>query len=271
MQLQSSSVSDIGKIRQNNEDSYLELVIENKNVNCLLLVVADGMGGHNAGEVASKTVVESIESYFKSEESDLNSDKTLIYLKESIEQANLEVFNASANDEKLKGMGSTCTAMMILNNQIFIAHVGDSRAYLLRGNNINQLTKDHTLAEKMFDSGIISKDEAKTSPHRNMLMKAIGIAEQLEVETYNPFKVQPGDIYLLCSDGLTEYIEEEELRSILNIYEPDEACKLLVKIANKRGGKDNITVQIVKVFDSDVVDNKDFMSNLINTSPFKEN
>ena len=129
MQLQSSSVSDIGKIRQNNEDSYLELTIEDNNANCLLLVVADGMGGHNAGEVASKKVVESIETYFKSEESNLNSDKTLSHLKESIELANTEVFKASASDESLKGMGSTCTAMMILNNKIFIAHVGDSRAY----------------------------------------------------------------------------------------------------------------------------------------------
>ena len=271
MQLHSSSVSDIGKIRQNNEDSYLELLIEHENINCLLLVVADGMGGHNAGEVASKTVVESIESYFKSQESDLNSDKTLHYLKESIEKANTAVFKASIKNESLKGMGSTCTAMMILNHQIFVAHVGDSRAYLIRGNNIDQLTRDHTLAEKMFDSGIISREEARSSPHRNMLMKAIGISEDLEVEIYDPFNVQPGDIYLLCSDGLTEYIEEEELRSILNIYDPAEACKLLVKIANKRGGKDNITVQIAKVSDPDVVEDKDLTSNLKKANPFKAN
>ena len=271
MQLQSSSVSDIGKIRQNNEDSYLELTIEDTNVNCLLLVVADGMGGHNAGEVASKKVVESIESYFKSEESNLNSDKTLSHLKESIELANTEVFKASASDESLKGMGSTCTAMMILNNKIYIAHVGDSRAYLIRGDKIEQLTKDHTLAEKMLDSGIISKDEAKASPHRNMLMKAIGIAEDLEVETYESFEVEQGDIYLLCSDGLTEYVDEEELRSILNIYEPDEACKLLVKIANKRGGKDNITVQIAKAFDSEAADNENFMDGLNKAKPNKSN
>lgn len=261
MQLQSSSVSDIGKIRQNNEDSYLELSLEDKNGKCLLLVVADGMGGHNAGEVASKTVVESIESYFKSEKSNLNSDKTLNHLKQSIEQANMAVINASASDEKLKGMGSTCTAMMILNNKIYVAHVGDSRAYLKRGKKIDQITKDHTLAEKMFDSGIISKEEAKNSPHRNMLMKAIGIADDLEVETYDPFNVQPGDVYLLCSDGLTEYLDEEEICSVINIYDPDQACKLLIKIANKRGGKDNITVQIVKVIDSKDEDSNDFIAN----------
>ena len=266
MQLQSSSVTDIGKIRQNNEDSYLELALEDKSGNCLLLVVADGMGGHNAGEVASKTVVESIESYFKSEDSDLNSDKTLNHLKQSIEQANVEVIKASSSNENLKGMGSTCTAMIILNNKTFVAHVGDSRAYLIRGKKINQITKDHTLAEKMFDSGLISKEETKTSPHRNMLMKAIGIAENLEVETYDPFNIQAGDVYLLCSDGLTEYIDEEELCSIINVYEPEEACNLLVKIANKRGGKDNITVQIVKVLDSKANESSDFMSSLKNNN-----
>ncbi|MGI9554218.1 MAG: Stp1/IreP family PP2C-type Ser/Thr phosphatase [Thermodesulfobacteriota bacterium] len=262
MQLQSSSVSDIGKIRQNNEDSYLELKIDERDGYSLLLVVADGMGGHNAGEVASKTVVESIESYFKSEESNLNSDKTLSHLKESIEKANSAVIKASASDESLKGMGSTCTAIMILNNMTFVAHVGDSRAYLIRGKKINQITKDHTLAEKMLESGIITKEEAKTSPHRNMLMKAIGIEDKVEVETYDPFNVKPGDVYLLCSDGLTEYLEEEELCSIINIYEPQEACKLLVNIANKRGGKDNITVQIAKVMDLKAEENNDFMSNL---------
>lgn len=264
MQLQTSSVTDIGRIRQNNEDSFLELALRDEDRGCMLLVVADGMGGHNAGEVASKTVVESIESYFKTEESDLNSDKTLIHLEKSIKQANDAVIKASSNDESLKGMGSTCTAMLILDNKTFVAHVGDSRAYLIRGKNIDQITKDHTLAEKMCDSGIISKEEAKSSPHRNMLMKAIGIAEDVEVETYDPVKALAGDVYLLCSDGLTEYIDEEELCSILKIYEPEEACKLLVKIANKRGGKDNITVQIAKVLESGGGEEKnDFMSNLL--------
>ena len=245
MQLLTSSISDIGKVRQKNEDSYLKL--ENKNDNYLLLVVADGMGGHNAGEVASKIVVESIKSYLKSKKSNLNSDKMLNYLKESIEWANATVIKASASKKELKGMGSTCTALMILDNKTYVAHVGDSRAYFIRENKINQITRDHTLAEKMFDHGIMTKEEAKTSPHRNILMKAIGITENLEVETYDPFNVHAGDVYLVCSDGLTEHVHEEEILSTTKIYEPDEACKLLVKIANDRGGKDNITVLIVKV------------------------
>ena len=136
---------------------------------------------------------------------------------------------------------------------------------------ITQLTKDHTLAEKMLDSGIISKEEARTSPHRNMLIKAVGISDDIEVETYDPFTANQGDVYLLCSDGLTEYIDEEEICSILTIYEPEEACKLLVNIANKRGGKDNITVQITKVINTDVKNQNSFLENLQGGSPFKTN
>lgn len=263
MLLQTSSVTDIGKIRENNEDSYLELNIDNSDKKLLLLVVADGMGGHNAGEIASRTVVNSIENYFKSQKEELKKD-ALKSLKNSIEGANREVIKASSDNEELSGMGSTCTAMLILDNKTFLAHVGDSRAYLVRQKKITQLTKDHTLAEKMLDSGIMTEEEAKKSPHRNMLIKAVGISDEIEVETYEPFNTAPGDIYLLCSDGLTEYIDEEEICSILNIYDPEEACNLLVKIANKRGGKDNITVQIAKVNNSDkpdATDNNNFIKN----------
>ncbi len=270
MQLQTSSVTDIGKIRENNEDSFLEFNVENSSEKLLLLVVADGMGGHQAGEVASKTVVNSIEEYFKTQDSNLEKN-ALDSLKNSIEIANQNVIQASSDKEELRGMGSTCTAMLLFNNKTFLAHVGDSRAYLVRGKKITQLTKDHTLAEKMLDSGIISKEEAKTSPHRNMLIKAVGISDEIEVETYDPFTTNEGDVFLLCSDGLTEYIDEEEICSILTIYEPEEACKLLVNIANKRGGKDNITVQVTKVVSSEVKDQNSFMENLQNKSPFKTN
>ena len=270
MQLQTSSATDIGKIRENNEDSFLEFNVDNSNEKLLLLVVADGMGGHQAGEVASKTVVNSIEDYFKSQDNNLEKN-ALDSLKNSIVIANQNVIQASTDKEELRGMGSTCTAMLIFNNKTFLAHVGDSRAYLVRDKEIIQLTKDHTLAEKMLDSGIISKEEAKTSPHRNMLIKAVGITDEIEVETYEPFTANQGDVFLLCSDGLTEYIDEEEICSILNIYNPDEACKLLVNIANKRGGRDNITLQITKVVDSEVKDQNNFLDNLNNNSPFKAN
>jgi len=144
MQFQTSSFSDIGKIRENNEDSYLELNVDNSSEKLLLLVVADGMGGHNAGEVASKTVVNSIEDYFKTQENDLEND-ALNSLKNSIIKANQEVIRASNDKEELRGMGSTCTAMLILNNITFLAHVGDSRAYLVRGEkNYSAYKRSHT-------------------------------------------------------------------------------------------------------------------------------
>lgn len=267
MLLQTSSFTDIGKLRQNNEDSFLELDLPESEEKRLLLVVADGMGGHNAGEVASKTVVETIESYFKSGSQSNNSD-TLNNLKKSLEDANRAVLKASSNNVNLAGMGSTCTAMMIVDDKNFLAHVGDSRAYMVRGNKITQITKDHTLAEKMLDTGILSREEARNSPHKNMLIKAIGISEDLEIETYGPFKIKLGDVYLLCSDGLTEYLDEEELCSILNMYEPEEACKLLIKIANKRGGKDNITVQVTKVISPDENKNSD-VGKSTDVDPFK--
>jgi len=135
MQLQTSSATDIGKIRENNEDSFLEFNVDNSNEKLLLLVVADGMGGHQAGEVASKTVVNSIEDYFKSQDSNLEKN-ALDSLKNSIVLANQNVIQASTDKEELRGMGSTCTAMLIINNKTFLAHVGDSRAYLVRDKEI---------------------------------------------------------------------------------------------------------------------------------------
>lgn len=246
MQFKFFSISDKGKIRNRNEDSFLELNLKNSGNDTLLLVVADGMGGHNAGEVASKTVVSSIENYFKSEKS-YSENNIINSLKESIEIANKEVLKASSENESLKGMGSTCTALFLKNNQTFIAHVGDSRAFLIREKSIKQLTKDHTVAEQMFENGMITEEELKTSPQRNMLTKAIGVSSDIEVETYGPFNINSGDCFLLCSDGLTEHVDEDEICSITNTYGPEEACNLLVKIANKRGGSDNITAQIVKI------------------------
>lgn len=268
MQFQISSLSDIGKLRKKNEDSFLEFDFEDESNTGVLLVVADGMGGHRGGEVASKTVVESIENFFKSNELD-PSRNSLETLKQSIAHANEKVFKVSSDNKELKGMGSTCTAIIIKNNETLVAHVGDSSAYLVRDQNIKKLTRDHTMAEKMIESGVISEEEAKSSPHKNMLVKAIGIAESIEVETYEPIKTISGDAYVLCSDGLTEYLGEDEICSIINLYEPEEACNLLVNIANKRGGKDNITVQIAKIMNSEPVKKKGFMDSLKKLNPFK--
>ena len=244
MQLSIHSISDIGKIRKRNEDSYLEKDITDINGNKgILLVVADGMGGHKAGDVASKTLI----SDFENNITEFNSTDSNKLLNDLILKANKNIIELSKSSSEYEGMGTTCTAMIIINGKVCLGHVGDSRAYLIRKNKIRQLTKDHTVAEQMHNLGMITKDQLQNSPRRNMLLKAIGFDENLEVDLLDPMNISDNDVFLLCSDGLIEYVGDEELMSIVNLYEPEKACDVMVKTANKRGGRDNITVQIAKI------------------------
>ncbi len=256
MFFQTYSLSDIGKIRKRNEDSFLERPIKtNDNDNAVAMIVADGMGGHRAGDVASSEVIKVFENNLNN--NNLGSVEEL--LKNSILEANSSIINMSVSKEELKGMGTTCTALIIAKKKAFIAHVGDSRAYLIRKKTIKQLTKDHTVAEHMVSFGMMSNKEAKISPKRNILMRAIGINDLLEVDTLEPINIYPNDIFVLCSDGLIEYVEEDEIKKIVCENEPDSACRKMIATANLRGGKDNITVQITKVLKDP---NAGFLSNL---------
>jgi len=246
MHFKKFSISDIGNVRERNEDSYLEDEITLGGKEGLLMVVADGMGGHRAGDVASRTVTDCIRNYVKSGKKNTYSQ----ILCDSILNANSKVFQMSVSNPELKGMGSTCTALLIINGKTYIAHAGDSRAYLIRNNETVQLTSDQTVAEQLRVSGQITSDDARVSPQRNILTNAVGIRETIEVEEYEPVDTKPGDSYLLCSDGLSEYITEDELGNIIDNHEPEHACRLLVDIAKGRGGSDNITVQIVKITNS---------------------
>ena len=256
MHFQTYSLSDIGKIRQRNEDSYLEKPLKIANdEKAIAMVVADGMGGHRAGDVASKEVINVFEK-------NLNNNNTTHFeelLQNSILEANNSIINMSVEKEELKGMGTTCTALVLANKKAFIAHVGDSRAYLIRKKSIKQLTKDHTVAEHMVTFGMMSESEAQTSPKRNILMRAIGINDLLEVDMLEPITIYPNDIFVLCSDGLIEYVNEEEIKKIVSKNAPEAACEKMVATANLRGGKDNITVQITKVLRDEKTG---FLSNL---------
>ncbi|NIP30446.1 MAG: Stp1/IreP family PP2C-type Ser/Thr phosphatase [Candidatus Dadabacteria bacterium] len=238
------SLSDIGKIRERNEDSFLEKTItsqyEKKGV---LLVVADGMGGHKAGDVASKTLV----SIFDNCSNQAEQTNYQSFLEDLILQANQKIIDLANSNLDYNGMGTTCTAMVIADDKSYIGHVGDSRAYLVRKNEVKQLTKDHTVAEQMHQMGMITKEQAINSPRRNMLLKAVGIHHDLEVDILEPISILNEDIFILCSDGLIEYVDEDEIMSLATLYEPQKACEIMVSTANKRGGKDNITVQITKI------------------------
>jgi protein phosphatase len=238
------SLTDIGRKRENNEDSflYIELRGEGERM-AYLIAVADGMGGHQGGEVASRRMVEVLEEYVTSNP----IEDTHQLLRGAITKANRSIHEMSNTSLELRSMGTTCTAMLWAQGKAYIAHVGDSRAYLVRKSKVRRLTKDHTVAEQMVESKIITPEEAKLCPQRNMLLRAVGPNSEVEVDLIPPIETIAGDIFVLCSDGLTEFVSEDEIRDIVTLYPLDRASHVLINIANKRGGSDNITVQIAKI------------------------
>ncbi|HSE83837.1 MAG TPA: Stp1/IreP family PP2C-type Ser/Thr phosphatase [Thermodesulfobacteriota bacterium] len=243
--LEMCSLSDIGKKRENNEDSFLYAEIERKNGGqAYLLAVADGMGGHLCGEVASRYVVDILREFFIS---NLIGDNIPLLLKRAITDANRFIHDMSCKTPEFRGMGSTCTALVCAEGKAYIAHVGDSRAYLVRRGDVRKITKDHTIAERMVESGMITVEEAKVCPERNALLRAVGPCDEVEVDLMPAIEMMPGDILVLCSDGLTEFVEEDEIGSVVTLFPPSKACDMLVNIANKRGGTDNITVQVIRI------------------------
>ncbi|HSE83858.1 MAG TPA: Stp1/IreP family PP2C-type Ser/Thr phosphatase, partial [Thermodesulfobacteriota bacterium] len=209
-----------------------------------LMAVADGMGGHRGGEVASRRVIEVLEEYATSS----TVENITEFLKGAIKEANRSIYEMSCKIPSLQGMGSTCTVMFWMDGKTYVAHVGDSRAYLVRKSEVKKLTKDHTVAAEMLECGMITPEKARISPERNFLLRAVGTSSEIEVDLMQPINTKPGDVLVLCTDGLTEFVEEDEIRDIVNLHPPDEACHILVNMANERGGSDNITVQVAKTW-----------------------
>jgi PPM family protein phosphatase len=228
MNVSVGAATDIGQVREGNEDSYL--VVEP------LYAVADGMGGHRGGEVASSLALETVQGMFERREGSLA---------EQVAEANRAVFDRSQNDRKVSGMGTTLTAAQVDGNRVHLVHVGDSRAYLLRGGELTQVTEDHTLVHRMVMEGEISEEEAETHPHRSILTRALGVDQNIQVDE-GDLEVAPGDRLLLCTDGLTGMVPEGEIREILlETLDPQEAVDKLVNVANRAGGIDNITALIL--------------------------
>ena len=234
MKVEVGSATDIGRVRERNEDSVL--------VDPPLYVVADGMGGHRGGQVASQVALETMETL---------STESRGSLAEHVRQANRAVWDRSEEDEQLSGMGTTLTAARIEGGSALIAHVGDSRAYLLREGVLRQLTTDHTLVARMVKSGEISEAEADVHPHKNVLTRALGTDEQVEVDE-DSIALADGDRLLLCSDGLTGMVTEDQIQAILeNSDQPQQAADRLVKAANRAGGVDNISVVVIDAIGED--------------------
>jgi PPM family protein phosphatase len=228
VRIEVGSATDIGRVRERNEDSIL--------VEPPLYVVADGMGGHRGGQVASQLALETLEQ--------LSGDGSGS-LAEHVRRANRAVWDRALEDERLSGMGTTLTAARIDGSSALIAHVGDSRAYLLRDGMLRQLTTDHTLVARMVSSGEITEAEAENHPHKNVLTRAIGTDEQVEVDE-DTVDLQADDHLLLCSDGLTGMVTEDQIQAILEHSDgAQQAADRLVKAANRAGGIDNISVVVL--------------------------
>ena len=242
-----AALTDIGRVRSGNEDSYSALWGEESPEGAeALMVVADGMGGHAAGEVASSLAVDEVVRLITAAASpNLEGQAYLKFLGEAIQKANATVFQAGQDADK-RGMGTTCTVAVVRGDQLYVSHVGDSRAYLLRAESLHQITEDHSWVEQQVELGMLSREEARNHPDRNVITRAVGLEEKVTVDGYLvPLADQ--DILLLCSDGLTTMIEDAEIGVILSANQPDDACTALIKAANSQGGHDNSTVVVARV------------------------
>lgn len=249
MELRVAAKTDVGRERKNNEDMF------HVDLDQGLFLVSDGMGGQKAGEVASATAVETF-SRIVTQETELltrarRGDAKLLDVvaltKRALEAACLDVFRLANSTQSRDGMGCTLTGLLVVGSRAIVAHVGDSRLYLMRGGRAEQLTHDHALAAELVRNGSLTPEQAKTSPYRNVLSRGVGLQASVEVDTL-VLDVQPGDRYVICSDGFSEYIEDAAwLTANATGRDLDQLCETMVAHANESGGRDNITVVVVDV------------------------
>ena len=244
--------TDVGRKREHNEDSFLV------NEDLGLYVICDGMGGHAGGETASRLAVQTIERELLSAklrtddpfvpESPLAETPLAGALREAIEGACAAVFRTSRANPELAGMGTTCISLLIRGEHALVGHVGDSRAYLVRDGDVHQLSDDHSLVNEQVRAGLLSEEEAKHSRLKNIITRSVGFEEDVLVDVLG-VETQAGDRFLLCSDGLSNLMENEEIRDALLMNPLDKVPQVLIQLANARGGDDNITVVTVQRVD----------------------
>jgi len=247
-QLSVAGQTDVGRVRAENEDSYQVLWGEKSRQGIdALLVVADGMDGHAAGEVASRMAVDGVVSLLTGSDAAASTKghDYLDALGRVLQDVNATVYQAGQDSDK-HGMGTTCTVAVIRGDHLYVSHVGDSRAYLLRSGVLHQITEDHSWVEEQVAQGHLSKEEARGHPNRNIITRAIGLEPIVKVDGYL-VSLAANDVVLLCSDGLTTMIEDSQIEATLAKSNPKEAGKVLIDEANAVGGQDNITVAVAKV------------------------
>jgi serine/threonine protein phosphatase PrpC len=260
MEIKFYAATDVGRQRDHNEDNYL---VDPK---LHLFVVADGMGGHAAGEVASQIAVHTvcrtvrenadvIERHRDNPESPNARQEILAVLEHAVQTTTGEVFHRAQEDPDKRGMGTTCSCLLLVGTRGFIAHVGDSRIYLLRQGQVHQITEDHSLLNELVRRGKIKREEIETSPYakyKNAVTRAVGAYDTVEADTLD-FEILPGDQFLMCSDGLHAYLKDKDIKEILGAADVSESPKDLIALANSGGGHDNITAIVVRVETTDPV------------------
>lgn len=235
--------TDIGMSRNMNQDYYY---ISNQDDDLSIFILADGMGGYNGGEIASKIAVESARKYIEEKADDLqNNEKKIIdVLKSATTYANNTVYEISKENKNLEEMGTTLEICLIYNNKVYISHIGDSRVYSIIGEKIERLTTDHSYVEKLVKDGTITPEEAENHPKKHVLIKALGCVPEIEPDIIER-KFEKNEILVICSDGLTNMLKDDKIRDVVinNIEDPE---KELIKEANLAGGYDNITAIIIR-------------------------
>lgn len=235
-------MTDRGRVRQHNEDSGG--VFYNGD-GSRLAVVADGMGGHRAGDVASTMAIKQLQEYWEQSRQIGTPDEAQQWIMEQVSKINKQLYEHSNHHEECKGMGTTLVAVICTDTFCTIGHIGDSRCYILNENGFSQLTEDHSLVNELVRSGQISKEDAEHHPRKNILLRALGTAEQVAVDVKS-IEIEKGDLLLLCSDGLSNKVSDEKLQEILLADSAlNEKGERFIHLANELGGEDNITVIIV--------------------------
>jgi protein phosphatase len=246
--IQHAAVSDVGMRRRNNEDAFAIQLCpdpESWTNRGHLFVVADGMGGHAVGELASKLAVDTLpHTFFKTKEGNPR-----ISLAEAVYTANRTIHSRGSQNRDFQRMGTTCTALALTRMGAIVAHVGDSRCYRIRRDRIDQLTFDHSIVWELARQRGIAPEKVDLIEHRNVITRSLGPELEMQVDLEGPIPILPGDVYVLCSDGLTNHLKDEEIAAAARELAPNQATRLLVQLANLRGGSDNCTVVIVRVGD----------------------
>lgn len=231
-------------VREINEDSYNMIAGNEKTP--YVFIIADGMGGHSCGEIASRAAVEYIsDSMIRDSKRFMPKESCEAELRKLVEDTNSAVYQKSLERPEVNGMGTTLTMAVVVNTTITVAHVGDSRLYMVRDGSMQQVTEDHSYIEELVRKGSLTREEAEKHPRKNVITRAVGCTPELEVDILS-LEMKKNDIFLLCTDGLTNMLDEDEIYDTAKGNKPEVACEQLIEAAKKHGGEDNITVIVIK-------------------------